>query len=152
MTGPITVTWDWKFVSTNKIPADYDINNNIHAELPGFDTGFTFSDYANRGYGNPNWVYNELATPFRLSNVQDTRYNSQGTCGGGGNWNDYGPEFKDGKTLHMTLIAHMANATERSINEHLRWFRPAGRRNEWQTAFATGAEVIGSTRAHFCTT
>ena len=106
--GPITVTWDWQFFSTNEIPADYDIYTNRHSELPGFDTGFTFSDYANRlADGNDNWVYNELSTPFRLSNYQDARFNTQGGCGGGGNWNDYGPEFKDGKvTPHDTDCAY----------------------------------------------
>src|SRR5262249_8324323 len=34
--GPITVTWDWKFVPTNAIPADYDPTNNPYAV--GFPT------------------------------------------------------------------------------------------------------------------
>ena len=49
MTGPITVTWDWQFHCTNEIPADYDpTNKNYNASLPGYDHGFTLSDYANR--------------------------------------------------------------------------------------------------------
>ena len=89
LAGPITVTWDWQFHCTNEIPADYDpTNNNYSAALPGFDHGFTLSDYANRTAdgvtGNPNWVYSELSTPLRLGSVQDTRHNAIGACGGGG--------------------------------------------------------------------
>ena len=86
LTGPITVTWDWQFHCTNEIPADYDpTNNNYSGSLPGFDHGFTFSDYANRTaelndagdtVPNPNWKYSELSTPFRLSTYQDGRHNA----------------------------------------------------------------------------
>jgi hypothetical protein len=96
--GPITVTWDWQYHCTNEIPADYDpTNNNYNASLPGFDHGFTLSDYANRvaeyndvgdTVPNPNWKYSELSTPFRLSKYQDGRNNPQGVCGGSGSWND----------------------------------------------------------------
>ena len=146
--GPITVTWDWQYFMTNEIPADYDVYTNRHPELPGFDTGFTFSDYANRtadgDLGNPNWKYSELSTPFRLSNYQDGRNNPQGVCGGSGGWNDYGPEFKDGKLLHMTLIANVTNAPEvnfvSTINTYDAFCQRDGETN-WQTAFATGGEV-----------
>ncbi len=140
MTGPITVTWDWKFFSTNAIPADYDpTNNNYSAELPGYDTGFTFSDYANNtadtgSLDNPNWVYSELGTPVRLGTVQDARYNFLGACGGGGNWNNYGPQFKDGKTLHMTLIAYVANAPAEYMNT-FDCFAQRDGEDVWHTAF-----------------
>ena len=114
MTGPITVTWDWQFHSTNEIPADYDpTNKNYNAELPGFDHGFTLADYANRtadgDVGNPNWKYSELSAGVRLSSRQDCRYNGLGACGGAGSWFDRGPEFKDGKVLHMKTIMYVAN-------------------------------------------
>jgi len=41
---------------------------------------------------------------FRLSSVQDARHNGMGVCGGGGDWNNYRPEFKDGKVLGPTLL------------------------------------------------
>lgn len=139
MNGPITVTWDWKFVCTNEIPADYDpTNNNYNSVLPGYDTGFTLSDYANctadGDTGNPNWVYSELGTPARLSSVQDTRYNPLGACGGGGNWNNYGPQFKDGKTLHMKLVAYVANAPAEYVNT-FECFAQRDGEDLWQTAF-----------------
>jgi hypothetical protein len=142
--GPITVTWDWKFHCTNDIPADYDpTNNNYNASLPGFDHGFTFSDYANRfadtgdvgdTVPNPNWKYSELSTPFRLSTYQDSRYNGIGVCGGAGNWNDYGPVFKDGKTLHMRLIANVTNAPAEYMNSYDGFAQRDGEA-VWQTAY-----------------
>jgi hypothetical protein len=112
--GPITVTWDWQFRCTNDIPADYDPKTNTYSSvLPGFDHGFGLADYANRAadgdYGNPNWKYNELSSGVRLSSRQDCRYNGVGSCGGGGSWYDKGPEFKDGKVLHMKTIYYVAN-------------------------------------------
>lgn len=142
--GPITVTWDWKFVSTNEIPADYDpTNNNYNGSLPGYDHGFTLSDYANRvadggdvgdTVPNPNWKYSELSTPFRLSAFQDGRHNLQGACGGTGGWNDYGPVYKDGKTLHMKLIAYGANAPAAYVNTYEGFAQREGE-DLWQTAF-----------------
>ena len=71
---------------------------NRHSELPGFDTGFTFSDYANRlADGNDNWVYNELSTPFRLSHYQDARLNTQGACAGGGTGTIMGLSLRMGR-------------------------------------------------------
>ena len=139
MTGPITVTWDWQFHCTNEIPADYDpTNNNYNGQLPGYDHGFTLSDYANRiadgDIGNPNWKYNELGTPLRLSTYQDCRHNAIGACGGGGDWNNYGPEFKDGKVLHMKLIAYVANAPAEYQNSYEVFAQRDGE-DIWQTAF-----------------
>jgi hypothetical protein len=139
MKGPITVTWDWRFRCTNAIPADYDpTNNNYSATLPGYDHGFTLSDYANRtadgDIGNPNWKYNELSTPFRLSSVQDARHNGIGVCGGQGDWNNYGPQFKDGKVLHMKLIAYLSNAPEAYRNSYEGFAQRDGE-DMWQTAF-----------------
>jgi len=145
MTGPITVTWDWQFKCTNEIPADYDpTNNNYSGVLPGYDTGFTFSDYANRtadgDIGNPNWKYNELSTPFRLGGVQDARHNVIGGCMGGGDWNNYGPEFKDGKVLHMKLIAYVANAPAEYVNSYEAFAQRDGE-DIWQTAFREDTTV-----------
>jgi hypothetical protein len=144
LTGPITVTWDWQFHCTNEIPADYDpTNNNYSGVLPGFDHGFTFSDYANRTaelndagdtIPNPNWKYSELCTPFRLSTYQDGRHNGIDVCGGAGGWNDYGPEFKDGKVLHMKLVAHVGNAPAEYHNSYEAWAQREGE-DIWQTCF-----------------
>jgi len=139
VTGPITVTWDWKFHSTNVIPADYDpTNNNYNASLPGFDTGFTLSDYANRTAdgvtGNPNWKYSELCTPYRMAQYQDARHNGQGVCGGSGDWNNYGPEFKDGKTLHLKIIAYVTNAPAQYVDT-IEAFAQRDGEDVWQTAF-----------------
>lgn len=144
--GPITVTWDWQFHCTNEIPADYDpTNNNYNGSLPGFDHGFTFSDWENRiadsGDGNPNWVYSELSTPFRLSSKQDARHNGIGTCGGSGDWNNYGPEFKDGKVLHMKLTVYVTNAPAEYMNSYDGWAQRDGEET-WQTAFREGDENI----------
>lgn len=149
--GPITVTWDWKFVCTNEIPADYDpITNSYNSQLPGYDTGFTFSDYANRvadggdvgdTVPNPNWKYSELGTPFRLSSYQDARYNGIGACGGSGSWNDYGPVFKDGKTLHMKLIAYVTNAPFEIMNSYEGFAQRDGEEVVWQTAFNVETNV-----------
>ena len=135
--GPITVTWDWQFFSTNEIPADYNVyTNNYSSTLPGYDHGFTFSDWENRwtGDGNPNWVYNELCTPFRLGGVQDARHNFIGACGGFGDWNNYGPEFKDHKVLHMKLTAFVTNAPPEYVDSYEAFCQRDGETN-WQTAF-----------------
>jgi hypothetical protein len=149
MTGPITVTWDWQFHCTNEIPADYDpTNNNYNAVLPGYDHGFTLSDYANRtadgDIGNPNWKYNELSTPFRLSSVQDARHNGIGACGGSGDWNNYGPQFKDGKVLHMKLIAYVADAPEEYRNSYEGFAQRDGE-EMWQTAFREDTVLYAGT-------
>jgi len=152
VTGPITVTWDWSFHCTNEIPADYDAtNNNYSGELPGFDHGFTFSDYANRTAdgttGNPNWVYSELSTPFRISSVQDGRHNTIGTCGGSGDWNNYGPQFKDGKVLHMKLIAYVTNAPAEYMDSYDGYAQRDGETYEdgtptiWQTCYRQGIDT-----------
>ena len=157
--GPITVTWDWQYFMTNAIPADYNVYTNPHPELPGYDTGFTFSDYANRMVdGNPNWVYNELSTPFRLGTYQDARHNPVLACGGGGDWNNYGPQFKDGKVLHMKLIAYVTNSPvstnscclgNPTINTYDGFCQRDGETN-WQTAFYEGGEVSWITRDPYC--
>ncbi len=149
--GPITVTWDWRFVCTNEIPTDFDpTNNNYNGQLPGYDTGFTFSDYANRTADggdvgdtvpNPNWKYSELSTPFRLSTYQDGRNNPPGQCGGSGSWNDYGPVFKDGKTLHMKLVAYVTNAASEYVNTYEGFAQRDGEA-EWQTAYKDYTNVI----------
>jgi hypothetical protein len=148
--GPITVTWDWQFVSTNEIPADYDpTNNNYSAVLPGFDHGFTLSDYANRVANqgdlgdtvpNPNWKYSELSTPFRLGTYQDARHNAIGLCGGNGDWNNYGPEFKDGKLLHMKLVAYVTNAPVEYQDTYEAWAQREGE-DVWQTAYREDTPV-----------
>lgn len=148
--GPITVTWDWQFFSTNTIPDDYDpTNNNYNAVLPGYDHGFTLADYANRvaelgdvgdTVPNPNWKYSELSTPFRLSTFQDGRHNPQGACGGTGGWNDYGPVFKDGKVLHMKLVVHLTNAAPEYVNTYEGWAQRDGE-DLWQTAFKEDTTV-----------
>ncbi len=141
VTGPITVTWDWQFHCTNEIPADYDpTNNNYNATLPGYDHGFGLADYANCTadgfYANPNWVYNECSTGVRLSSRQDCRYNGLSTCGGGGNWFDRGPEFKDGKVLHMKTIMYVADGYYGDLTYMNTYDNIAQRdgENEWPTA------------------
>ncbi len=145
--GPITVTWDWSFQHTNEIPNSplpysptnvVDVSSNYNNQLPGFDHGFTFSDWANRTAdgltGNPNFKYAELSTPCRLSSYQDARYNGIGACGGGGNWNDYGPEIKDRKTLHMQLTVYVTNAPAEYMNSYEIFAQRDGEA-VWQTAF-----------------
>jgi len=141
MTGPITVTWDWSFHCTNEIPADYDpTNNNYSTVLPGYDHGFGLADYANRtadgDIGNPNWKYSELSTGVRLSSRQDCRYNGLGACGGGGSWFDKGPQFKDGKVLHMRTIMYVANGIDGDLTYANTYDNYAQRDGEdiWQTA------------------
>ncbi|HOW67361.1 MAG TPA: hypothetical protein P5186_24470 [Candidatus Paceibacterota bacterium] len=142
MTGPITVTWDWQFICTNEIPADYDSKTNTYnASLPGFDHGFGLADYANRtadgDLGNPNWKYSELSTGVRLSSRQDCRYNGLGACGGGGSWFDHGPEFKDGKVLHMKTIMYVANGAAGDltyVNTYDNFVQRDGEAEIWQTA------------------
>jgi len=156
--GPVTVTWDWQFFHTNAIPADYDpTNNNYNAQLPGYDQGFTLSDYANcvadGNDGNPNWKYNELGTPCRLSTFQDCRYNAQGACGGGGEWNNFGPQFKDGKVVHMKLVGYGTNAPADYVGTFEAFAQRDGE-DLWQTAFhqdtvvnwiKNGVEVVDAT-------
>jgi hypothetical protein len=143
MTGPITVTWDRQFHCTNEIPADYDpTNKNYNAQLPGYDHGFTLADYANcaadlgTGVPNPNWIYGELSTGVRLASRQDCRYNGLGVCGGGGSWFDRGPEFKDGKVLHMKTIMYVANGIDGDTTYANSYDNFAQRDGEdlWQTA------------------
>jgi hypothetical protein len=145
-TGPITVTWDWQFHCTNEIPADYDpTNNSYHSVLPGYDHGFTLSDWQNRfagnaPSGNPNWVYSDLCTPFRLGDYQDGRHNGIGVCGGSGDWNNYGPEFKDGKVLHMKMMAYVTNAPVEIMDSYASWCQRDGE-DIWQTTFNTDTNV-----------
>lgn len=141
MKGPITVTWDWQFHCTNEIPADYHpLTNNYNAQLPGYDHGFSLADYANcradGDIGNPNWKYNELSTGVRLSSRQDCRWNEIGACGGGGSWFDRGPEFKDGKVLHMKTIMYVANGADGDLAYVNTYDNFAQRDGEevWQTA------------------
>lgn len=145
MTGPITVTWDWQFHCTNEIPADYDpTNNNYNSTLPGYDHGFGLADYANRtadgDVGNPNWVYSELSTGVRLSSRQDCRYNGLYSCGGGGSWFDRGPEFKDGKVLHMKTVMYVADGIAGDPTYMNTYDNFAQRDGEdiWQTAYHEG--------------
>ena len=84
------------------------------------------------------------STPVRLGGVQDCRYNGQGVCGGGGNWPDYGPQYKDGKLLHMTTIAYLTNAPPTNFYEIFNTYDNFCQRDEplpsgtnWQTAFCT---------------
>jgi len=153
--GPITVTWDWQFCATNPIPADYDeYTNNYNSSLSGYDHGFCTADYENRWLGypataDPNWVYAANCTPVRISGVQDCRYNGQGVCGGGGNWPGYGPEFKDGKLLHMTTICYLTNAAPTNFYDIFNTYDNFCQRDEplpsgtnWQTAFCTPADFF----------
>jgi len=155
--GPITVTWDWQYHCTNAIPnsplpynpTNSETGSNYNAQLPGYDHGFTLSDYANRvaelndagdTIPNPNWKYSELSTPFRLSTWQDGRHNGIGSCGGSGSWNDYGPEFKDGKVLHMKLVAHVTNAPVEYMDTYEAWAQRDGE-DVWQTCFREDTTV-----------
>jgi hypothetical protein len=135
--GPITVTWDWQFFPTNEIPADYDpTNNNYQAQLQGTDLGFTLSDSANRALGDNDWaVFNELSTPTRMGGVCDSRYNGfgdYGTCGGGGNWNDKGPQYRDGKKLHMKMVAYFGDDNDPQNNSYDVWAQREGE-EVWHT-------------------
>lgn len=136
--GPITVTWDWQFFPTNAIPTDYDpTNNNYQATLQGTDVGFTLSDSANRAIGDsPVWaVFNELCTPTRMGGLCDSRYNGSGeygTCGGGGNWNDKGPQYKDGKKLHMKMVAYFGNPDDPANDSFDVWAQRDGE-DVWHT-------------------
>jgi hypothetical protein len=136
--GPITVTWDWQFFPTNEIPADYDpTNNNYQATLQGTDLGFTLSDSANRMMdGDPYAVFNELSTPTRMGGLCDSRYNGSGeygTCGGGGNWNDKGPQYKDGRKLHMKMTAYFGNPDDPADNSFDVWAQREGETDVWHT-------------------
>lgn len=136
--GPVTVTWDWQFFPTNEIPADYDpTNNNYQATLQGTDVGFTLSDSANRTLGdNEVWaVFNELSTPTRMGGLCDSRYNGSGdygVCGGGGTWNDKGPQYKDGKKLHMKLVAYFGDDADPQNNSFDVWAQREGE-EVWHT-------------------
>ena len=133
--GPLTVTWDWQFFSTNAIPEDYDpTNNTYNASLQGTDHGFTFADSANRMIdGVPFAVFNELCTPNRIAGVTDARYNTDyNLCDGGGNWNNIGPEFKDGKMLHMKLVAYFGNDASPTNNSFDVWAQREGE-EVWHT-------------------
>jgi len=54
--GPVTVTWDWKFVPTNAIPSDYDRPQSVCIGFPSLPDGtylqkrlrFTLADSFNR--------------------------------------------------------------------------------------------------------
>jgi len=153
--GPLTVTWDWQFVPTNKIPADYnEYTNNYQSSLVGCDHGFCLADYENRwlsypGTGDPNWTYGVNCTPVRMGGVQDCRYNGQGLCGGGGSWPDYGPQYRDGKLLHMTTIAYLTNALETNYYATVNTFENFCQRDEplpsgtnWQNAFCTPIDFV----------
>ena len=156
-TGPITVTWDWQFFATNVIPVDYDpTNNNYNADcgssppdLQGTDHGFTLADSANRPFsGNQapdgSWyaVFNTLCTPNRIASETDARYNGSGeygTCGGGGSWNNCtnsfgrpGPEFKDGKKLHLKMVAYVGDAASPTNNSFDVWAQRDGE-DIWHT-------------------
>ncbi|MCZ7640332.1 MAG: hypothetical protein M5U12_32320 [Verrucomicrobia bacterium] len=136
--GPITVTWDWQFFPTNEIPTDYDpTNNNYQATLQGTDVGFTLSDSANRTLGDSAvWaVFNELSTPTRMGGLCDSRYNGNGeygTCGGGGNWNDKGPQYKDGKKVHMKMVAYFGNPDDPANDSFDVWAQREGE-DVWHT-------------------
>lgn len=133
--GPITVTWDWKFFATNEIPADYDpTNNNYNAQLQGTDLGFTLSDSVNRLLGDdPVYaVFNELCTPCRMGARCDTR-NGTGECDGGGTWLDAGPEYKDGKLLHMKMTLYFGDDNDPFNNTFDAWAQREGE-EVWQTA------------------
>ena len=133
--GPLTATWDWQFFPTNEIPADYDpTNNNYNASLQGTDHGFTFADSLNRMLDdNPFAVFNELCTPNRMGGVCDARWNTDySMCDGGGNWNNVGPEFKDGKLLHMKLVAYFGDAASPTNNSFDVWAQRDGE-EVWHT-------------------
>jgi hypothetical protein len=146
MTGPITVTWDWQFHCTNEIPADFDPTNNAYnSTLPGYDHGFTLSDWANRFAGNapstnPNWIYSDLSTPFRLSSYQDGRHNGIDVCGGSGDWNNYGPVFKDGKLMHMKMVTYVKDAPAEIRDSYEGWCQRQGE-EIWQTCFNVDTNV-----------
>jgi hypothetical protein len=145
--GPVTVTWDWKFFSTNvllnAIPPDYDpTNNNYQATLQGTDVGFTLADAANRQMGDPAEyaVFNELSTPTRLGSVADSRFNlAYGACGGGGDWNNRGPEFKDGKTLHMKMVAYFGDPASPTDGSYDVWAQREGE-DLWRTTICNPAK------------
>ena len=66
--------------------------------------------------------------------MQDARHNEIGLCGGQGDWNNYGPEFKDGKVLHMKLVVYVANAPAEYRNS-FEGFAQRDGEDVWQTAF-----------------
>lgn len=62
-------------------------------------------------------MLNELSTPTRMGGLCDSRYNGSGdygTCGGGGNWNDKGPQYRNGKKLRMKLVAYFGDDPTRT--------------------------------------
>ena len=134
--GPVTVTWDWRFIPSNEIPADYDpTNNNYNSTLQGTDFGFTLSDSVNRQLGaDPVFaVFNELSTPNRMGALCDARWNiDYSACDGGGNWNNMGPEYKDGKVLHMKLVAYFGDPSSPTNNSYDVWAQRDGE-DVWHT-------------------
>ena len=69
------------------------------------------------------------------------RHNVQGLCGGAGGWNDYGPGFKDGKVLHMKLVAYVTtNAPDEYTGTYEVWAQRDGE-DVWQVAFHQDATV-----------
>jgi hypothetical protein len=132
--GPVTVTWDWQFFPTNEIPSDYDpTNNTYNAQLQGTDLGFTLSDSLNRALdGDPYAVFNELCTPNRMGARCDARMGT-GDCDGGGTWLDVGPEYKDGKKLHMKLVVYFGDDGDPYNNTFDLWAQREGE-ELWQTA------------------
>jgi hypothetical protein len=69
-----------------------------------------------------------------MAQYQDARHNGQGVCGGSGDWNNYGPEFKDGKTLHLKIIAYVTNAPAQYVDT-IEAFAQRDGEDVWQTAF-----------------
>ncbi|HEY5912190.1 MAG TPA: hypothetical protein VJA21_16425 [Verrucomicrobiae bacterium] len=150
--GPITVTWDWKFVPTNAIPADYDPTNNPYATgwpalpdgtfLQETDCGFTLADSANRNFSggaDSDVVFNELSTITRFGgdHYADSRWNWPGACDGGGNWQKMGPRYQDGKWIHEKMVAYVGleGASVTSNNCFNVWAQREGE-DIWQTAYA----------------
>jgi hypothetical protein len=152
--GPVTLSWDWQFVPTNTIPADYDaITNNYMGSLQGYDHGFCLADYENRwlsyppvSRNDPNWTYGCNSTPVRLGTRQDCRYAGPNSCNNSGEWNNWGPQFKDGKLLHMTTVAYLTNAPDGEYGEvRMNTYDNFCQRDGeaiWQTAFWTNAFVV----------
>jgi len=172
--GGITVTWDWQYTGTNGlkagglpdygpmvVPADYDVTNNNYMTVitngatkwPEFDHGVCLADEGNRyavcNGSAPNWKYCCNCTPVRTASRCDVRDNIPGDCGGNGNWNaNRGPQFADGKLIHMKYTAYAgisaANNTDDPIwatnNCFDVWAQREGE-GVWQTAHALGGDT-----------